>query len=286
MNKSGKCMLAVARTEYISWITDPRMLMVGVLLVFIHTLAVSPLLEHADRMGESLNFLEPFIAVGNSNVLVMLIPLVFVMLVSDYPRITGNTLLLIHRTGKRQWYLGQVLFQVMAVVSVLGILAAGSLLLTGGDYSGSWSNVVTRYAVRFPREALSYACQLLPSNLYNQLSLPKALVHTLVLLAMYLFLLSEVMYLFQLLNAQPFGLYGVITVIVAGVVTCSLDLPCMWYFPLANTIVWLHYDIILSVMVVPIWYSYVYFLLAITILLAVNYLLVIRLQFTSTERIR
>ena len=66
MNRNFKCVLSVARSEYIKWITNPRVIIVGVLLVFMRTLAIEPLLERAAKMEIPLNILEPFVAIGNS----------------------------------------------------------------------------------------------------------------------------------------------------------------------------------------------------------------------------
>lgn len=285
-NNHRKSVIAVAVEEYIGWITDARMLLVGVVFLFLYTLAITPLLEHAEKMGQPLHLAEPLIAVGNSNVLVMLIPMVFIVLLSDYPRITPNTLLVISRCGRGQWYVGQILFRFIAVVSYLGIMAVGSVCLSHGRVMGDWSEVVTKYNAIYPQEAESYASRLLPTNLYNQISLYGALFHTVVLLVLYLMFLSEVMYLFQLLNLQPYGLYAIMIVIMLGIVTCSLHLPGMWLFPLANTIVWLHYDAILSSAIVPVWQSYAYFFVAIVLCMAMNYGLTKRYQFVNTERIQ
>lgn len=94
MNRA-RCIVSVARTEYLRWITNPRVIIVGVLLVFMRTLAVEPLLERATKFGEKLNILEPFAAIGNSGMLVMLMPCVFLILISDYPKMTGSTLFFI-----------------------------------------------------------------------------------------------------------------------------------------------------------------------------------------------
>ncbi len=68
----------------------------------MRTLAVEPLIERAEKMDLSLDILEPFAAVGNSGMLVMLMPCVFMVLVSDYPKMTGNTLFFVQRTGR--WF--------------------------------------------------------------------------------------------------------------------------------------------------------------------------------------
>lgn len=282
MNKL-RCILAVARTEYLRWLTDPRVIIVGVLLVFMRSLAVEPLLERAVKFGEKLNILEPFVAVGNSGMLVMLMPCVFLILISDYPKMTGSTLFFIRRTGKTNWLWGQVLFLLMAIATFLLAVLVGSMLVSGGAFSDSWSNTVTKYAARFPNEADSFVSQLLPSNLYNQLSLFSAVLHTIALMTMYLFSLSLIIYFFKLIHIQSFGLFAAIFIVAAGVMTCSLKSQSMWAFPMANTIVWLHYDEILSRRNFPVWCSYAYFATAITVLLTLNACAARKLQLYNIE---
>ena len=282
MNKL-RCILAVARTEYLRWLTDPRVIIVGVLLVFMRSLAVEPLLERAVKFGEKLNVLEPFVAVGNSGMLVMLMPCVFLILISDYPKMTGSTLFFIRRTGKTNWFWGQVLFLLMAIATFLLAVLVGSMLVSGGAFSDSWSNTVTKYAARFPNEADSFVSQLLPSNLYNQLSLFSAVLHTIALMTMYLFSLSLIIYFFKLIHIQSFGLFAAIFIVAAGVMTCSLKSQSMWAFPMANTIVWLHYDEILSRRNFPVWCSYAYFATAITALLTLNACAARKLQLYNIE---
>lgn len=280
-----RCVFAVARTEYLKWLTDPRVIIVGVLLVFMRSLAVEPLLERAVKFGEKLNILEPFVAVGNSGMLVMLMPCVFLVLISDYPKMTGSTLFFIRRTGKTNWFWGQVLFLLMAIVTFLLAVLVGSMLVSGGSFAEDWSNTVTKYSARFPNEAGSFTSQLLPSNLYNQLSLMSAVTHTLALMTMYLFSLSLIIYFFKLIHIQSFGLFAAIFIVAAGVMTCSLKMPSMWAFPMANTIVWLHYDEILRAQNFPVWCSYAYFGAAVSVLLAMNITAARKLQLYNIEMV-
>ena len=50
--------------------------MIPALIIFIKSFAIDPLLYNAELMGENLNYLEPFIAVVNSETLNLVIPLV------------------------------------------------------------------------------------------------------------------------------------------------------------------------------------------------------------------
>lgn len=257
----------------------------GILLVFMRTLAVEPLLERAVKFGGQLNILEPFVAIGNSGMLVMLMPCVFLILISDYPKMTGNTLFFMKRTGRVGWFMGQLLFLMMAILTFLMFVLIGSIFVSNGIFGSHWSDTVTKYEARFPEEAGSFASQLLPSNLYNQLSLASAVVQTLVLMFAYLFMLSLVIYFFKLIHIQSLGLLVAVFIVASGVMTCSLKAKSMWAFPMANTIVWLHYEEILSRSIFPIWCSYAYFAVFIVALFVIDLIAVKRLQLFNIETV-
>lgn len=285
MNKNIKCVFSVAGSEYIKWITNPRIIIIGVLLVFMRTLAIEPLLERAAKIGLSLDVLEPFAAIGNSGMLVMLMPCVFMVLVSDYPKMTGNTLYFVQRTGRWNWFIGQIVFLIYAIFSFLFVNLFGSIIVSKGDFTGEWSDAVTKYDAMFPNEAGSFASQLLPSNLYNQIPLITSIVQTITLMAAYLFLLAMIIYFFKLIHIQSFGLFAAIFIVAVGVVTCSLKSEVMWCFPMANTIVWLHYDEILSATNFPVWCSFLYFGIAIIAITILNAIAVKRLEFINIEQV-
>ena len=54
---------------------------------------------------------------------------------------------------------------------------------------------------------------------------------------------------------------------------------------MANTIVWLHYEEIIGKPIVPIWYSYIYFCIAVIILVLLNLIAVKRFQFANIEQV-
>nr|MCR5481078.1 hypothetical protein [Ruminococcus sp.] len=108
-----------AKTEYIKWVCDARMVILGVLLIFIYNFAIQPLLQNAEKMNEPLNMLEPFIAVANSGAVLMIIPLVFMTLIADFPKIDNNTVFYIMRIGRKNWLTGQIIKLVMMAASYL-----------------------------------------------------------------------------------------------------------------------------------------------------------------------
>ena len=84
-------------------------------------------------------------------------------------------------------------------------------------------------------------------------------------------------------HIQSFGLLAAIFVIAAGVVTCSVKTAVMWLFPMANTIIWLHYDTIRDAPELPVWCSFVYFLIVTGILLILNCRGVQKIEFLNIE---
>lgn len=278
---------STAKTEYLKWITNPRIIIVFILLVFIKTLAIEPLMNRAEKFGKPLNILESFIAIGNSGMLVMLIPAVFLVLMSDFPIISGNTLFFIKRTGRTNWLLGQLLFSLMSIITYVFSVFSMTILFTLGNskFGTNWSEVTRLYEAKFPSERDSFVSQLLPSNLYNQVDIIPTVLHTCVLMVLYLFLLSLILFVFKMLKLHSAGLFTGIAMIAASIATCSVKTSPMWLFPMANTIIWLHYTEILREPIKPVWYSYAYFAVLIVVLTSVAWLVLKKANFYTVEEI-
>ena len=274
----------VARCEYIKWITNPRMILVGVLIVFIRGFAITPLLTRAARYGEPLHVLEPFLAVCNSRLSVFLLPCAFLLLISDFPVFGQNALFLLSRTGKKTWFFGQVLFIATSIVTYLGVILFCCMGMSKGVFYSTWSNSVTRFDAAFPEEAGGLAGELLPANLYNQMSITTAFVWIFLLLFLYLLLLAMILCFMKLCGLRGAGLLTAVGVIALGATTCALKVPVMWYFPMANTIVWLHYEELLRKPVTPVSNSLIYFIGILTLLFAGTLFSLRNLQLIDTEQ--
>lgn len=281
MCKNLRQIFTIAKTEFLGWLTDPRIIIIVVLLIFMKTLTIEPLAARAEKFGGKLIFFEPFVAVGNSGMLAMFIPLVYLVLLGDYPKLGGNTLFFISRTGKRNWLLGQILFSITAISTFMSAVLLSSILFSGGRFGTEWSDAVTKYNARFPAESYGFDAQLIPSNLYNQIPMIKAIVYTFMLMSSYLLVLSLTICLFKILFRNSSGFAAAAVIIALGVATTSLYSELRWMFPMANTIVWLHYDAIFSEPVYPVWCSSLYFILLIAVLITLNFLALSKLKFTD-----
>lgn len=279
-----RAVVNVARGEYIKWITNPRLVTALMLLVFIRAFAVSPMLTHAAKFGAPLNLVEPFLAVCNSGLLALFRPVVFILLMCDFPVMGHSTLLTVSRCGKLNWFLGQMLFALWCILSYIGAMLLGCVLMSHGSFGTVWSDTASKYAARFPDSANDLVSQLLPPNLYNQLPLGAALLHSVLLMLLSLVVTVLTLCLFKMLCLRTAGIFTVIAVCAFGAVTCALKVRAQWLFPTANSIVWLHFQELFRRQNVPVYVSYLYFGICILILFIADLTALKRLQFQNIEQ--
>lgn len=278
---------ASAKTEYIKWICDARMIILAVLLVFIHTFAITPLTENAKLMGKPLNMLEPFIAVANSNMLLLIIPLVFLTLVADFPKIDTNTVFYIVRVGRMNWLTGQILKLVFMALSLIGVVFAGTVtpMLTSGYWGNSWSEVTTGFAEAFPDRSGNFGVSLLPENLYNQRSVFTLAIQSYILMFAYLMVIGMLLLSFSLVKQKTAGFVTCGAVISMGAALCAINSKLMWVTPMAHSIIWLHYTKFFRQPIVSTTGSAVYFVTVILLLIFFCCIAISRFNYDNVSEI-
>lgn len=258
---SLKNSLSCAWVEFIKWIVDARIVIVLCLCVFIYSFVTEPIKANAVMMGEPMNALEPFIATLNSGMVLLILPLGFLTLISDFPKIDGSTIFYIFRIGKKSWFCGQIirLFLMTAAYILAMFIASVAGVITCGFMGEEWSLVATRFASEFPEQSGNFGVLLLPENLYNQMSLPTAVVQSTLFVAAYMFLLGMILLAFSIAKRKTAGIVVCGLIIALGAALCSINTKMMWLFPMAHSIVWLHYTEFLREPVFPVFYSAIYF---------------------------
>lgn len=258
---SFKNSLSCSWVEFVKWIVDARMIIVLCLCVFIYSFAVEPIKENAELMGEPMNALEPFIATLNSGMILLIIPLGFLTLISDFPKIDGSTIFYIFRIGKKSWLCGQILrLFLMTGAYLLAIFAASFMsVITVGFTGEEWSLVATKFSAEFPEQSGNFGVQLLPANLYNQMTLPTAFVESTLFVVAYLFSLGMILLAFSIAKRKTMGIVICGLVIALGAALCSINTRLMWALPMAHSIIWLHYTEFLREPIFPVFYSAIYF---------------------------
>ena len=93
----------------------------------------------------------------------------------------------------------------------------------------------------FPEKAGNFGVQLLPENLYNQLSVFSAAVRSYLLVFAYLLILGLILLSFSIVKKKTAGFVACAAIISLGTALCSIKTNLMWSMPMANSIIWLHY---------------------------------------------
>ena len=260
-----------ARMEYSLWLTNPRMSILLVLLVLIHSMVIQPLAKAGGQIGVRFHLLEPLAALCNSTLILLILPLGFLILMAGFPRMDRGFLLQLYRVGRLNWVLGELLYLCMAAATYLGAVLLGTALCSlpyAPITSPGWSAVATDYVDILGESALKSAIALLPKNLYQQMGPGAAVAGSFLLLFLCLVLMGAILLAASLLRINSLGIAVDAALLLVGAGFVILDSPWMWGFPCAHALIWLHYNPYFRTPVCPLWVSGLYFLLGAALMTA------------------
>lgn len=263
--------ISLSKYEYALYLKNYKMIILLVLSVFIYQFIISPLDKAVAQTGINYSVFEIFIALSNSGVILMILPLAFIFVVSDYPLKNSNSFLYIIRMDRINWICSEIIFALKATATflLLTVLICCGLGFSNGKMSLCWSNITIQYNVLFPKLKGSFVDQLLPGNLYNQMSLIKCFLLSFALVFLYLFTFSMIYLLFELKKRKGIGLLIIAAIILTGTVLTGIDNGGKWLLPTAHSIIWIHYTEYYRDSVMNIGYSFLYYIL-VNIVIIIN----------------
>lgn len=255
----------VTKAEYLHMVFDARNIVVLSMYLVFYDMILKKFVDMGVRMGKPINLVEPFLAICSADAVMIMFPLVFLVIISDYPRTEENFRFFLVRVGKVNWILGQILYAFCASITyVVATLVVTCVMAIPYSFVGNrWSEVVTRFYLVFPEEKNSMINELINGRLYNQTTPLKAVVHTCMLYGLFLFLLAIVCFVAYMFQKRVVGTCICGIMILIGCAQAAWDTKGMWFFPTTHAIVWKHYAVVLRQMVYPISWSYLYFLFVI-----------------------
>ena len=244
MKINQKNIFLVASSEYMKWLFNPKIILIFAVLVPIRELIISPMVKAAEEMNQPLNLFEPCIALMNSGIITLLLPLAYIVLISSFPSVGGNMLFYIMRMGRKNWILGEMLFQLMSVVTFCAVLIIATLVQVFeiSFVANGWSLVTTDYDKLYYEVSSFHMNTLLPPNLYYQISPYKAFFLSISLLMMWL-LLCAMFFLAGCICSKKLIFYFILIVQIAlGGGLCTIKNKFMWLFPISHSILKVHYQ--------------------------------------------
>ena len=275
----------VAKNEYVKWITNPKMIIVLVMLIFAYDYIIKELTDASAKMGEKLQIFEGFIGISNSQLLIMIIPIVFIGLMGDFPRVDGNSMFYISRVGKINWLLGQIVFAIMASLTYLAVLLLFSVITVAGRcyVVNTWSEVTTKYYLFAPDDYKSMVANITTGRLYNNLTPVQSLLNIFGLMFLLMLLISLALLVSFILKNKTLGIIVTTGLLCIGNVLAYMENNVRWIFPTSHAVLEIHFDEIYKKPIMGMEWSYLYYLVLVMILFIVAFLMIDRYDFTKIQ---
>lgn len=277
----------VAKNEYLKWITNPKMIIILVMLIFIYDYVIKEFVSAAGKMGVKLQALEGFIGTSNSRLLLMIIPIVFIGIMGDFPRVDHNAMFYIFRVGKINWFTGQVLFSVMASLTYIAVIAGFNIITVLGKcyFTNNWSDVVTKYYIFAPDDTGGIVNNLITGRLYNNMTPVTAFFNIAGLMTLLLILISIILIMSFVLKNRTLGIGITAGIICIGNVMTYMENKIRWIFPTSHSVMEIHFDEIYRKPIFDIRFSYLYYIALIFIFIMVSIFNLDKLDFSRIQEL-
>lgn len=282
-NFSIKKSFYVAEAEFIKWICNPKLLMFAMMFLFIYDYVIKEMVKVAVEMNTKLMVLEPFIAICNSSLLLLVMPSVYLSLMGDFPEVDANSMYYIQRVGKQNWMMGQFFFSVMtAVTFVFTMVGCSCLSIIGRSYGfNTWSDVVTKYVTFHPDKSQSLVANFITGRLYNNLKPIEAFWLSVGFMILYMILIAMLLMLWFTIGKRTAGIAVTCAVICIGSALAETGSDLKWIFPVSHTLSWMHYDSIYNFQYFDVRLSFLYFLILIVMIYVISGLFMERYDFSK-----
>lgn len=264
-------MIRTALAEYKSWLFNSRHLLIIALFLYIRECVGTVLCDYSADMNEKFQFFEPYIAINNSYVLLLIAPLFFLILMSDFPNVGEGYIFVLHRMGKKNWIIEQVIYAFLCSLTV-AVMFFAITTLTCADtlkFDESWSDVITKFHIHFPFKRNDPVARLINRDIYNHMYPWEAALHTFTLSVLMMFLYSMILLVGKIYANKYISLAVNILLIGIGGVFRMVGNKIAFLFPSGQAGANLRYEYIARESLVPFWVSYTYFIVLIVALLCV-----------------
>lgn len=258
----------IAKTELAQTLRQTRILTLLFFLVILYESVLSPINALSAETSMSLHFAEPFILMCTTDTNIILIPIVYLFILSGFPYCKKEYFQMI-RTGKRRWFFGELLFIVIISFAVTLIIFLASMLFTAGQIEpqDSWSSFMTRMFQQYPEKYMQDPLLFLNASTIAHGEPINILIYTFGMMWTYLIICGIGLLLGTVTGHRIIAFIVNVAVAVAGGICNTFSQNIKWIFPLAHMEYGEHFNSVFSEVYFPVWGSIAYYLLLIAALI-------------------
>ncbi len=260
-----------AAEQYRSWLLTPRILVAVYMIIFLNESVTLKIMELCAETGYHINLAEPLALIFSKNVYAVAIPLVFISLMTDFPKTEGSVFY-ISRMSRTGFVLGELMFAAMSSLTYIIALISGTALCCIGkcSFNNEWSDFTAKCYIEYPELYRSNTSLFVTSSVYTQGKPIEVILHSAALIFLYIMLLSLIIMLFKLLNTGGVGVVFSTAITLSGLATYGGASPMMWAFPITHTVFGWHFDGFYREQFFTLTGSYIYLTVLIAVLLTAN----------------
>lgn len=256
-----KTFLRMVQSNYLSWIKNDKQIITVFLFICLYVYTIQPFMEYSAGFNEPVNFVEAYmIFIGNGYVIPLLV-LTFLVLMIDFPDISGNAAFLLIRTGRKRWYDVQTVSVICMAASFLVSLVVFSVVLVIKDayIADAWSNSVRMIHLERNQDLkINNLMAVLDMSIIHNFTPYKAMLEGSILILLYLMFAVQFQMVLSLKYNKMVGICVNLIILGMGLALWSVDNPAKWIFPLANSTIGWHYGEVLNETRCPMIVSFLY----------------------------
>ena len=258
-----KKIILILRAGLQETFTDKKIIVLLLIIGFIIDNGVRQMVNHALQVGQPLGVFEGFIMCVNHWYYLVAFLIGFIFILAGVPRINSEQILLIYRTGKRNWLFGEIMqISVCAVIYIFLLLVCSIFCCSKYSYIGNiWSNFTVFYKTDYEM-LLSDNNRFVDQQVFKHYSSYKSLAHGIMLLVLCLTLMGTIILFFSILNKKLIGIILNILLILFVLIFNEYHMGVMWISPFCHAVLALHNKYVYKQFSVPLLFSYLYLVAA------------------------
>lgn len=269
-------MVLLAAQEYKQTFCSSRLIFLFGSLIVAYESAFGSLLDLNTATGLSMHPFEPYLVLSARPISALMIPLMFVLLLSDIPSVTSQGSFTVIRTSRVRWFWGQMMAVIAMGFTYLMILLLFSIIVSWQTFDedvalfSNWSPLMLDINKLYPDIYNQYGGYLLSAETTMQGYPYAVLFHSLMLTLLSIIIQGEMLIVFDLLGHKIVGLISLIALNGLGCSFVAIRHQTMWLLPMAHTIFGLHFLGASSKPIMPLSHSYLYFAVWLIILTCIG----------------
>lgn len=253
--------LSLMRSELTRWLRSDKQMLLAVTLIYSTAYILLPLREIAAGFHEPLNLFEGFLTLLGNGLSMMVVVLVYLFLIIDYPDLTGNALFAIARLGRKRWLRNQLAFVYLTAAVYLLAIFLYSLLLTGGIsfIANGWSNTMRKLLAEENAELRTQnTLAVLHESIQNYYRPYEAMWKSTLLMFLQIAFFGQLQICLTVRFNKLVAVFVNLLLVSAGALLWNAQHSLRWLFPISHATVGWHHAAFFNSELFPLWGSALY----------------------------